>query len=110
MTLQDLLTKDFGVTVQEENAGPTISVGSSAVQLLKNNPGAVALVLINLGSTDIYIWTTNDVSAAKGILIAANGGNIFLTYQQYFTLVSSEWYAISPSGTVNVAIKRMEIS
>lgn len=108
MTAQDIVNKLYGVNTMEELPEAT-SVGSTPVRIFGNNPGALQLTFINLGSTDGYLWTTPDVSASKGILIAANGGSYEIDITRFMTLPTSEWWFVVATGTTNVYGKRMQI-
>lgn len=85
-----------------------VSVPNSVTVLAKGNGDRVALVVVNLGATDVLIGISSDVSANKGILLSANGGNVALTVVYDFTLVSRQWNAIgSSAGPVNVYVLEM---
>ena len=51
-----------------------VSVGTSATQILPERGGRRAVTLINHGTTDVYIGTTNTVTSSNGALLTGTEG------------------------------------
>jgi hypothetical protein len=99
---RDLIENEYGVrTTEVENPLITAS-GAAATRVFSNNPRRLGIVLINLSANVVYLGLGADVAAAKGIYLAANGGNVSMNIQDDFTLPTREWWVISPAGASNI--------
>jgi hypothetical protein len=93
---------------EQQLGGPVTEIetvtaaSTAAAKLLSNSPDRVGLVIMNLGSTNVFVSLASNPSANLGILLAPNGGSISLTVKDDFTLCSREWYFSSASATPNV--------
>lgn len=97
--LDYLLTKLFGMhTRSVENPVIANTGGAVAVLFMRNNPDRLAWTLINLGVNPLYVGLTDQVAAANGIYIAANGGRVTAKYDEDFQMTGWAWWAISPAG------------
>lgn len=93
--LSDLLTRQFQVKTRP-NVNPLVAaVGVAAIPVANNNPDRVGLTFINLSVNVIYVSPDPNVSAAIGIRLDANGGQLTLVWWEDFELVGHEWYAIA---------------
>lgn len=90
MTLQDLLTKKFGVKTTHEINPVTDTVGTSTTKVLGNNPNRLAFTIINLSSNVVYLGFDRDVSSSKGIYLSPNGGSLSMLYDEDFNSVGYE--------------------
>ncbi len=99
---------------QRELGGPTseeetvVTTGATVVQLVGNDPDAVALVAINLGANTVLLGLNQLVSASRGVRLDAGGGAMTLTLRDDFTLPAREWFAISPAGASTVYVLRLK--
>lgn len=88
--------------------GPTRKVSStpivqsSATQIVGISPDRVNLVIINQGAFDVSVTPFANGSPTTGIRLGATGGNMTLTIQEDFDLVSQEWWGISVGGAVQM--------
>ena len=94
--VQSYVEGTFGGPTTEQDSNPSTS--ASAVKIIDNDPDRVALQVFNLGSEDVYLAFTNDVSATKGFYLAKSGGFLGMDVTEDFTLVARELWAVSPSG------------
>lgn len=85
------------------NVATTTTVQTTATTVVNNNPDRVGLVVINLGSVDVFAWIDNTVSTSKAVRLNANGGFFSLNVRDDFTLVAEQWVAIGNGGTAAVA-------
>ena len=99
--------------IEGELGGPTseeeseVVTAAAFVTLCANDPEAVVLLLINLGSNAVYIGLQDDVSETKGIYLAANGGSVSMAIRDDYTLPTRQWFAVSPSGASTVYVLRL---
>ena len=90
----------LGGTVLEKSK--SVSVGSTSVaQLVEDNPDRVGLIIINTSAADLYINLDSVASTSFGILLGANGGNLSLTIDEDFTIITRVWGGLSASGAGN---------
>jgi len=88
-----------GVLYQKE-LNPTVT--TTPAQLLENNGDRVALVIVNLGTVDVFISFNSGVSSTNGIKLVANGGFVTFTLRDDFTIQSFQFWAIAASATSSV--------
>lgn len=99
-SVYDLVKNELGITVgvSENPITPTIPA-NTVTRILPRNPRRVALTMINLGNSSVYIAPSEDVSTSKGILLTQVGGSISLTWKDDLTIVAEPWYAFSSGGS-----------
>jgi hypothetical protein len=99
---QDVIRGLFGVdTTPNEN--PLITtIGTTAEKLVNNNPRRMSLLIINLSANNVYVGLKPDVSATKGMLVAANGGSLSLTYDKDFQLVTNELWIVGAAAGLSI--------
>jgi len=66
---------------------------------IEGNGDRVALIMVNQGTTDLFVGTRPDISSTQAIRLTANGGSVTLTVRDDFTLPTRRWYAIAASAT-----------
>lgn len=104
MPLADLLRDQFGVKTRPR-VNPVVSqVETVATKLADNNPNRLALIVINLGTTAMYIGLDSEVSAEKGIYVGANGGSLALIWNEDFDMVAWEWFAVAITSANKVYV------
>ena len=92
----------FGGDFTEKDSEPV--VGTTMVELVKNDPERIALTIINLGAANVLIAPDNKVSTTRGILLTASGGAVSMDVRSDATLPSRAWYAISASAGNDVYV------
>lgn len=85
----------------------TITVGTSAGEVAPNDPERVLLLLVNLGTTSIFIAPTTEVSSSRGITLQADGGALILKAGEDGDLVSRELHGIA--NAANQSLYRVVI-
>jgi len=95
VTLHEVLDDLYGIKSTEIENPITNIVGVTPVKILNNNPNRLSCLIVNLSGNALYLAPSPDVSAAKGIFVAPNGGTVQLLWQEDFELVSRNWYAIA---------------
>jgi hypothetical protein len=101
------LEKEFGGALQELETFPATAAAVATV--VGNNPDAVLLLFINTGAFDIFLKLRQDIPAATGIRLGANGGGTSLSVREDGTLPTREWFASSPGGASSLYILRLQL-
>lgn len=104
MTLQDLLTKEYGIKTTVKINDKTSSVGTSLTRILDNNPNRVGWTIFNLGSNAVYLGFDRNVSASKGMRLAPSGGSINFMWDTEFDVVGYELFGKASTGTNNIYV------
>ena len=102
-SVHELIEARFGINVVFKMTG-TISVGTSDVQLVENNPGRTNLTIINLSSNSVYVKPQGTPSSSSGILLTASGGALTMNYNDDLILPSLELRAIASGSSSNVFV------
>lgn len=76
-------------------------------RFLNPNADRLAFLIVNTGVNAAYILNAPDVAAANGILLAANGGNVFIWYKEDMDIVGDYWYGMAPAGAVNIVVREI---
>ncbi len=63
--------------------------------ILRNDPGRFSFTFINLSANDMYLRPSNAPTSTNGIYLAANGGELSVSADEDFELVTREWHAIA---------------
>jgi len=103
-----------GATAAEITArrfgGPTqivetlVTVDTTAIKLIGNNPRRVAWTASNRGSSDCAVSFAQDVTTGNGFILAASGGTIESYVDEDGETVSAALYAVSGSAGQTVRI------
>ena len=109
MTTQDLLEKLYGVRLYKNTQVLNDTVGTTATPIVSNDPGAVFILVDNLGTSDVVFDTDPGVTTTKGTLLAAQGGNMSWNAMQHFLMPTEAWYAIGVTGTSPIRVTRYSI-
>lgn len=100
--LTDLIEGEYGIKVRGE--ARTVSVLTTTTELAQNNDDRVALTVINLGASAVYMNIDTAVSASNGIRLGATGGSVSMNWRDDLVLPGREWHAIDPTGAVTVLV------
>ena len=98
--LRDRFGGDFEVDDGE------VSVGTTGEKLVGNNPEAVELVFVNLGTDTVFIRPKEAASASAGVPLQVNGLASFAVRDDAI-LPTLDWYAVANSGTQSVYFLRL---
>lgn len=98
---QSYIEGTFGGPTEEVDG--EVSVGVAVKRLVDNNPERLALTIVNLGVSDVYVWIDDQVGATRGILLLANGGTMSTNVVDDQTLPTRAWWAVTASGDTNLA-------
>jgi len=105
-TLAEFVFLKFGGhTTVRRNPGST-SITTTASKIFKNNPQRVQLVIVNLGSSRIFIDSAESVSSTLGIPIDP-GGSIVVSADEDGEDVGRDWWGVAVSGTQTIFAKEV---
>jgi len=99
----------LGVETVEEQIDRTQTVTTDSGRILKANPDRIQIVLINPSGTDITVDTRPGVSAGEGFVIPKSNGTITVSAVEDGGLVSQEFHAVIPSGSVELVTIASEV-
>lgn len=99
VTLTGTATIDGVVRGGNVGANGTVTVGTSAVQVIAANDANTGWIIQNLGAAAIFIGSSNAVTTANGIWIEENGGQLSWDHR-------GDVYAISGSAGNDVRFFR----
>jgi len=104
----DYLQRLFQGSLQGRDS--VLTVGTSMVQAADRDNERVALTLVNIGASTIFVGPTTQVSLTRGIRLGSNGGLITLSVDEDALLSALEWNAISDvaGGTLYIITVRRE--
>ena len=102
-SVYQLIEARLGINVAFKLTG-TVSVGTSDVQLVENNPGRTNLTIVNLSSNSIYLSPQSAATTSSGILLTASGGSLAMNYNDDLILPTLEWHALASGSSSNVFI------
>jgi hypothetical protein len=89
----DDLQRRYGGSFREEDG--EVAVGVAAVAVVPRDFERVALVMVNLGTTSIFVRPNRNPTTVAGIRLGPNGGTIAMNLDQDALLASLDWAAIS---------------
>jgi hypothetical protein len=98
----EFVRSQFGGDVTEVESNPTI--GNAVTDVCTNNGDRVALVIVNVGTQNLFLNLNSGVSSTNGIELSGGGGVIGLNARDDFTLPARNWKGISPLGNTNVYV------
>jgi hypothetical protein len=99
----------FGFNIHPVEDYKEVTMGSgSATKVVSNNPDRLYLQIVNMGSNDVTLYPTEDVTAGNGVIISAGGGSVTLVIDEDMSLVMLPWYGICASGTPTLLVFEVE--
>ena len=101
----EYLRETYGGLFEEATVNKAVTAAN--VSIGGGNPECVSVTFVNTGANPAYLWLDNTVSAANGILLAANGGFLSLTVRDDMTLPTRDWHAVAPSGNTRSEERRV---
>ena len=107
MPLANLLLERFKVRTRAVQNPLITSVGTTALQILSNNPNRLGFTIINLSTNNMYLALTNDVSSTKGILLTPSGGSFGMVWDEDFQMVAWAWWVVAAGA--NSAVYSVEV-
>ena len=72
-----------------------VSVGTSQVQILGNDPERVTVLLINMSGNTIFIGFNEQVGSTNGIILTPSGGNVSYNVEDDFLIPTLQVNALA---------------
>mgnify|MGYP006407298299 FL=1 len=104
LSLHDLINMRFGVRTRDSDTRAPANLTTTAAQIVPNDSSRVGLVIVNLGSTNIFYRWGNSPTLASGIFLSANGGKDMWSYFDDFHIIGKELFGIAASGTPEIYV------
>ena len=102
-SVYELIEAKLGVRV-DFRFGEISSVGTASVVAARNDPGRVALVIVNLSANTITVRPVNPATTTQGIRLGANGGAVAQNWQDDLILPALVWNAIASGANSDIFI------
>ena len=96
-TVYELIEKELGISV-DFRFGEGVDVDLVDKIIVRNDPGRVALVIVQLGGGTIFVRPLTVASSSNGIALAASGGALTMNWRDDFILPALEWHG---AGSAN---------
>lgn len=103
-SVYDLIARQYGAKVAIEDPTTNLSIGTSDLIILQNNPRRLSFVIINLSANVIYVRPRNVSSATTGIRLAPTGGSLAVNWSEDLHLPALEWHALASGATSAIYI------
>lgn len=108
MGAREVSEKRFGFPTRALENPVVSSVGTSAIEILRNNPDRVFWLVVNLSANTVYVALSEDVSATKGIRLDANGGFASFSAEEDGEAVAYAVHAIATGAASNIYVLEIE--
>lgn len=109
-TVSDLLTAKFGVRFVSRLNRALSAVGTTVIQVLRQDPSRTGFTIVNLSLNRIYVTPLGVPSSSNGVRVDPNGGSVFLNWEEDGEVVAWEWRGIADGAASNVYILETLIS
>jgi len=103
MSVIKLIQEKFGGRVVPRTSIKTIETGKS-VEVVKDNPNRVGLLIQNIGSYSIYMNIENPATVGGGLLLLSNGGTYSINWEEDGILPCKSHHAIASGGNSTVIV------
>jgi hypothetical protein len=106
-SLADLLERQFGVRTDYAINPLVADVDIAVTQIFGANPKRLGFMIMNLSANTVYIAPDQQVAAARGIMLVANGGATGLIWNEDFEMVCLPWWGTATAN--NSAVISIEL-
>ena len=108
MGAREFTLKRFGFPTRAVENPVTDSIGTSAEEILRNNPDRVFWLVVNLSSNVVYVALSEEVSATHGIRLDANGGWASMSVEEDGEAVAYAVHAKATGAASAIYVLEME--
>lgn len=99
------LQQRFGGFFRESESVPVSAAVAASV--VNGHPDRLGLLVVNLGVNTVTLGLDGTISANKGFEIAPGGGGVSFDVDEDFTLVTRQFFAVSPAGNSQLYVLEM---
>lgn len=104
LSAHDLISQRFGVRTRSAENREATTMSTTSQLIARDDSSRVALNIVNLGATTVFVRPRGDATASQGFRLAANGGFMTLTLDDDFSLVTKDFNAVAASGTPEIFV------
>ena len=108
MGAREFTLKRFGFPTRAVENPVVAEVGTTAAEILKNNPDRVFFLVVNLSANTVYVGLASDVGATKGIQLDANGGFVSFSVEEDGEAVAYQIFAIATGAASAIYVLEIE--
>jgi len=108
MGAREFTLKRFGFPTRAVENPVIASVGTTAAEILRNNPDRVFWLVINLSPNVVYGALSGDVSGSKGIRLDAYGGWASMSVEEDGEAVAYPVFAIATGADSAIYVLEIE--
>lgn len=98
----EAVARKYGFDVSD--ADSVESVGTSAAEVLRNDPDRVFVLLVNLSLNTVYVGFDQGVGSSLGIVLASNGGSYQADVEEDMTLPSRSMFAVATGASSSLYV------
>lgn len=84
-----------------------VTIGTTRVTLVRNNPNRVRLIMINESTSDLRVSIDPNLTASSGWLLPSLGGVIDLSWDDDGESVGYETFIIAPAANCVVRVREV---
>ena len=102
MNVAELIERRFGM-VTKAVSNPLVNEAQTAItRVLANNPNRLGWTILNLSANNVFVALDQGVSADHGILLAPNGGNASMRYEEDFEATCWAVWAVAAANNSDI--------
>jgi len=105
---REFTLKRFGFPTRPVENPVAASVGTTAAEVLRNNPDRVAWLVVNLSANVVYVGFSGDVSSSKGIRLDPNGGYTSMSVEEDGEAVAYPVFAVATGADSAIYVLEIE--
>lgn len=98
----EAVARKYGFDVAD--ADSVESVGTSAAEVLRNDPDRVFALLVNLSTNTMYVGFDQGVGASRGVILASNGGSYQVDVEEDMTLPTRSMFALATGAASSLYV------
>ena len=104
LTINELVDREIGTPVRPVVNPLISSVGTSVLQLLRNDPNRVGWSLINLSPNAMFILHESSVSTTNGLRVSPNGGSAITRWKDDYHWLAWDWFIVADAAASGLLI------
>lgn len=110
MALSRYIEKKYGMPTRAVENPVVAALGTTAAEVLRNNPDRLAFLVINLSANTIYLSLTRSVGSTRGIRLGPNGGHVAFNADEDGDIVGYAWYGVATGAASAIYVLETEAS
>ena len=105
--LHELIDNLFGVRSRAAENREATAITTTSQLIARNDSTRLAMTVVNLGAQSVLVRNRDAPTATVGFLLGPNGANMVVLFNEDFTMVGHDWFAITPSGTSTIYVEEI---